>query len=403
MLLIWDIHITWWKKDKIIDVISEYILWSSDTSVLFLWDYVYHFNYDRKALMALFDLFVSCFEQGKDVYILAWNHDRIWWHFVYQEAQKAFSYVSSWDWRLLFITEPVLLPIQWQDCLFFPYHIPAKDIVISDRYNELSESSHQKEQRSARANSLLWTMIDNRKAKNNWNLWVFHHRYMIWTAFPGQFSKFSFKNPWLSDHFFDEENIMLCSWHLHQAFSYKNYICLWSVWHTSPLEINQTKYLFSLDTKTQLVSATPVFINPYYHIEATDGSVLWVQEIEQHIQAITAQSHEHLFSWMLSVEIVDWTTTPTLEMSTVTLLAEIKYDQVDDYVHEDVLRRLSDFRIKQSKRQLPEILDFLDTESKELWFRISDRKSLLVSYISQKYWEESDRYIKQLEDVWISL
>ena len=399
MLLIWDIHITSKFKDRILQNLREYILSSEDQDVVFLWDFVYHFNYDRKALMGLFDLFVECFQAKKSLYILAWNHDRIAGHFVYAEAKKAFSFLDKSQGVLTFITEPEFHTIQDQECLFFPYHIPSQETKIRPEFQELAESSHTKEQRSWRANSLVMNLIEDRRVnKKSEKLMIFHHRYLVWTSFPWQFSKFWFKNPWLSNSLFDVEDILLCSGHLHQPFCYKNYLCLGSVWHTSPLEINQTKYLFSYEVKKNEIIATPIYTNPYIRIAGKPWWKLSLEDIEIWIQQLEQESKMHLLEWVFWVSFIE-NTWPDLKDCTLTIDTDVHYDQIDTIVQEKVFENMRDVRITQSKRQLPQILDLLDTQSKELWARISDRKSLLKTYLDKKYQDDANRYIEQLESM----
>ena len=78
MLLIGDIHITSKYKDKLISELQSFVDQNPDEkNIVFLGDYVYHFSYDRGALLGLFSFFVNLFESGKQVYILAGNHDRL--------------------------------------------------------------------------------------------------------------------------------------------------------------------------------------------------------------------------------------------------------------------------------------------------------------------------------------
>jgi DNA repair exonuclease SbcCD nuclease subunit len=51
---------------------------------------VYHFSYDRNALLALYEFFLELFTEGKEVYVLAGNHDWLGETFVFHEAQQAF-------------------------------------------------------------------------------------------------------------------------------------------------------------------------------------------------------------------------------------------------------------------------------------------------------------------------
>lgn len=66
-----------------------------EKTIIFFGDYVYHFAYDRNALLQLYKLFLELFEQGKTVYILAGNHDRLGSSFVFEEAQKAFNIIQN--------------------------------------------------------------------------------------------------------------------------------------------------------------------------------------------------------------------------------------------------------------------------------------------------------------------
>lgn len=89
MLLIGDIHITTKYTDAILETIRNFIDKNQEEkNIIFLGDYMYMFSYDRKALSELFDLFLSLWKEGKNVYILAGNHDRIGQQFVYAEGKK---------------------------------------------------------------------------------------------------------------------------------------------------------------------------------------------------------------------------------------------------------------------------------------------------------------------------
>ena len=70
---------------------------------------------------------------------------------------------------------------------------------------------------------------------------VIHHYYFDGVAFPGQKSKFSFKDLALDQKWLNHPRLKLISGHLHQAFCYQNYLCTGSTWATSPLEENQLK------------------------------------------------------------------------------------------------------------------------------------------------------------------
>lgn len=86
MLLIGDIHITSKYTDAIIDTITRFVdQHETEKNIIFLGDYMYMFSYDRTALASLFDLFLQLRKNGKNVYVLAGNHDWIGQQFVYAE------------------------------------------------------------------------------------------------------------------------------------------------------------------------------------------------------------------------------------------------------------------------------------------------------------------------------
>ncbi len=81
------------------------------------------FSYDRQALGELFDFFLELWRDGKNVYIVAGNHDWLNQHFVYHEGKKVADILNKQtDNKLRFITEPEVLSIEGKDILFVPYN-----------------------------------------------------------------------------------------------------------------------------------------------------------------------------------------------------------------------------------------------------------------------------------------
>lgn len=136
----------------------------------------------------------------------------------------------------------------------------------------LCHSSHLGEQLSGKANAFLSSLIKNwRKSEVRTDeLWIFHHRYLADTQFPGQKARFSFKNHALSSEFALQDDLLLISGHIHQPFVREHYICVGSIWSTSPLETNQVKYLFQVNPTQKKLIATSLFINPYIHIKESE-------------------------------------------------------------------------------------------------------------------------------------
>ena len=88
---------------------------------------MYHFNYDRGALLALYDLFLELYLEGKCLYILTGNHDWLGSSFVFEEARKAFEVLQGG--RIHFITKPLLTEIEGKPICFLPYLL---DINLAD-------------------------------------------------------------------------------------------------------------------------------------------------------------------------------------------------------------------------------------------------------------------------------
>jgi len=63
----------------------------------------------------------------------------------------------------------------------------------------------------------------------------------------------------------------------------------------------------------------------------------------------------------------------------------------------DLVSQLDDIKIKKPTKSLTEIVKLLDSSSKDLEYRISDRKDLLKQYITQKYSQDADKYLTQLD------
>ena len=133
MILIPDIHINHKYADRILHELDTYILANSDEKdIIFLGDYIYMFNLDTNAINRLLDLIIKHFHSGKNIYILAGNHDWIGKDFVYHQAQKVFQILNkSSNNKIYFITEPMITNIWGQNIFFLPYMI-TKEFVIYD-------------------------------------------------------------------------------------------------------------------------------------------------------------------------------------------------------------------------------------------------------------------------------
>ena len=421
MLLIWDLHINSRVKDRIIEELRAFISNSSETNIIFLGDYVYHFSYDRWALLSLYTLFLELFSQWKNVYILSGNHDWLGSTFVFEEAKMTYEMITKstssdhkW-WKIEFITSPKVENIEWEDVLFLPYYL--SDWVVSSSqsstsvdYTEiesmittLSQSKKKNEQISAHINQVLLDYI-----KKYPKLTVIHHYYIEWVNFPWQRSRFYFNDIALSHLFCDLENIKMISGHLHQGFVYKNYLCTGSVRSTSPLEVNQTKALFQYSPNS--VKWKMIFINPYLLIDGSnikndDGSLFSLNGgldikklsedfLDQFIFDVIEQNKQnYLWSEFRKIDFDENMNLDKKDISISLKVNNINYDKVFEYIDEDLYKKLKDFKLKKHLVVSKDLSDKLDIDWRNLsqWF--SDRKNLLKDYLKAKYPEDNEKYL----------
>lgn len=407
MLLIWDIHISARYKDKILTELKKFVEQNpQEQNIIFLWDYVYHFSYDRESLLELYNFFVSLFHQWKNVYILAGNHDWLWSSFVFQEAQKAFDIITNintknWEsekWKLKFITESYVDKIEGENILFLPYNLGSErvkfeeksDLKFWDKLDKLkttikmlSESNNKNEKKSAEINQIILNNISNYD-----QLTIIHHYYINNISFPWQKSKFSYKDVALSESFLNLENIKLISWHMHQAFIFKNYFCAGSIWSTSSLEVNQLKWLFSYANKE--LNFTSTNINPYIFIAENN---LNQENLQNFIQELY-QNYKSNFS-SESVWKINFPEKINLNLNDISLsikVDDLDYEKMDEYIPSDLRVQLKDVKLKKDYPVMKDLVRDFEVSAKNLSIWFTDRKNILKSYILQKYWSDAPKY-----------
>ena len=400
MLLIPDIHITSLYADKIISSIQEFIKQNDDEkNIIFLGDYVYHFTYDRKALLSLFEIFLELYQQGKNIYILAGNHDRIWESFVFHEW-KTISHIleklqwEDWNWKLKFITSLYQENIEGQDIIFMPHALHYSENTEHTKTNELIDalatSKHKNEIISSKINKILLNTIDPNKEYT-----IIHHHYINNTVFPWQKSRFNFKDIALSETFLDMQNIFMISWHLHQWFSHKNYLCLGSMRHTSPLETNQIKWLTKINNnKIELYQND---INPYILI---DQKSEWIEknDIDNKLEEIF-NTNSNNFEEIKWKEIITykWKATNYKSISLSIQAEKIDYSNISMYINEEINTQLKDTKIKMKPMDNKKSIEKLEMTKKWNELGFSDLTNLLKEYIIRKYPQEHEIYIDTLK------
>ncbi len=417
MLLIGDLHINARYHEKILtqlkDIFSSY---PDEKNIIFLWDYVYHFAYDRNALLKLYGLFLELFEQGKNIYIISGNHDRLGNSFVFEEAKKAFEVMINnlssnegkweminWIGKIKFITKPLLQTIEWEEILFMPFFLPweneelnyipknEKLKSISDFAVLLEKSNNKHEIFSWYINKYLAKQID----VHPW-ITIIHHYYFNNTAFPGQKSKFNYKDIALNEQFLELSEVKFISGHLHQGFTHTNYLCTGSVRSTSSLETNQNKYIFHYNTKTQHITGIPITINPQFLIQ--NKEILTKDLLLEEIGKINQMNKGYFQSPSRNITFTQEQKI-MLENITLTLqVDQIDYDKIEEVVDVDLRKSCKDLRLKKSTENLDELLSSFKVDSSQLaWF--SDRKSILTEYMQKKFGSDYPKYEKILKEL----
>lgn len=403
MLLIGDIHTTSRINDKLINSLKNFFEQNSEEkNIVFLWDYVYHFSYDRKAILELYNLFLRLFEKWKNIYILAWNHDRLWNYFVYQEAQKAFNIINNIkksDWKLSFITQPIIENIEWENILFFPFSIDianTQDLKYTNPLREeLSNSKNKSEQTSWQINQILSNYISEHQ-----KLTIIHHYYINNTIFPWQKSRFWYKDICLSNEFLDNSDIRLISWHLHQAFIHKNYFCCGSVRSTTPLEINQNKFLFKYKPENNYIEWFFNDINPYIMINKTQWKIINKSSIDDIFQKTSEENISNLQSnEYRKIQIWNQAQLNISNASIQIKVEEINYENIETHIEKDLIKEFKDIKLKKDTKSIWEIIQNFSTSAENLKTWFTDRKTILKEYIENKFQWDSYKYEKILKDL----
>ena len=406
MLFIWDIHITSRFQESILAHLKAYIQeHAQEKNIIFCGDYVYHFSYDRNALLSLYQFFLELVYQGKTVYILAGNHDRLGNSFVFEEAKKAFDIVNSIthdQGKIFFITKPLWQTIEGKEIFFLPFTIHGNDLEIQEKkelpfniqgtVDILKKSSNKNESFSWLLNEYLRSQIQGKK-----NILIVHHYYINNTVFPGQKSRFSYKDIAIHESILLQEGIALISGHLHQAFTHNNCLCLGSVWSTTPLEANQTKYLFSYTPTTEEIQATEVTINPYFTLEQWSAAIS-KEDILDHQDLVRKQSKKNMESPNRNISYKD-TETDLKNVSLSIKTDSIDYQRIDEYIATELRQSIKDIKLKKESVELDQLLMDFEISAKNLSTGFADWKDILKSYLQQKHGNEYEKYETKLKEL----
>lgn len=230
----------------------------------------------------------------------------------------------------------------------------------------------------------------------NPNITIFHHYYINGTAFPGQKSKFNYKDIALNEQFLNIPSIKLISGHLHQPFTHNNYLCLGSVWSTSSLETNQNKYVFQYDITNKKVTAVPLMINPQVTIRSEHAVTETMLLTE--LQAINETNKSYFSSPERDIAFKQ-DLKPNLRNISLTLNVEhIDYDKIDECVDPELRAACKDIRLKKDMESMDNLLNSFKVSSDDL-SGFSDRKNILQMYMQKKFGNDYPKYEKVLKEL----
>ncbi len=405
MLLVWDIHINPKFKEKIFEQLKSNILSTNQKNIIFLWDYVYHFVYDRKSLVELFNFFLElAVSYNKNIFVLSWNHDWINDVFVFEETKNLIEAIKWFD-KIKFITQPIFEEIEWEKILFLPYNLKLNwekvfkkydlHFEINDEFDSLVDSSNKNEKYSWYLNRFL----DQFLLKYWQNITVIHHFYTTDFSFIWQRWKFKFKDVAIFwKKFLNLENLRLISGHLHQGFSYKNYFCCGSVWATTPLESWQFKFIFEYNN--WLVKPILIDINFYLPIEYERQFKIDEKILIDRLKNLFEETKKHYESdkFMLNWDNTD----PTIDFKNIVLQIHsdnLDYDDLKTILDNDLFNKLKDVKIKRKSKISNKIVNLMIEEKEKLTTSFKSWKDLLKLYLEEKYWKESEKYLEVLRNL----
>jgi Calcineurin-like phosphoesterase len=437
MLIIGDIHINAKHARALIYEISAYIEAQSDeTNIVFVGDYMYMFSYDRQALGDLFDLFLSLWKQGKSLYILTGNHDRVGQHFLYHEGKKIADLLNRGTHTnvIQFITEPTRFTIEWRSTLFLPYNksflawyldhartyisqqqpsLPETiatpiDILNFDTQRTadipplspratiiqetaaLLESAHPQELLSGALNAYVLEHLAPEET-------LIHHYYIADVKMPGQDAIYRYKD--LALHALRAQVApRVISGHIHKAFVYHNYLCVGSLRYTTSGERDHAKRLWQWDTASDRFTPTEISINPY--LTWADAASLTASGVHARLAQIR---EEDVATWSLGTSTIAIQTPHTIshDLKTVTpiLFTTESVQTIDTLIETETKQAFADIQLKHRASSHEDMSKLLTTSQYKLQESLMDWKELVKNYILSIYWDQSDKYRTVLSEL----
>lgn len=462
MLLIPDIHINHKYADRILYEIDKYIIDNpSETDIVFLGDYIYMFNLDTHAINRLLDLIIKHFHSGKNIYILAGNHDWIGKAFVYHQAQQVFDILNKSDNRpngnkIYFITEPMVMNIGGKDIFFLPYMISkdfeikelVQDKTIKNKKDKMLDVLDDEKAQIIESSEISQTILSLKNHKNHNHqisgyineaidqvvqaypdITIIHHYYIHDIELPGIKSRFDYGDVALSPVWLENKNIKLISGHIHKAFQIRNYTCCGSVWHTATQESDQIKFLRNWNLAEDSFDAKAIYINPYVEmtLELQDKKikgekdkmadiVWWLFDVVDVSEDIYIDQQNWLTSNAIDIKYEEirkttkWLFGPNVNIDwwkydhkdiTINLYTDMDYEDLQNSLPKETRDIYQDIKIKK-KSKINKISE-IDISNLNLQYNYASWQQIAKKYISEKYWESADIYINYLQrmNIWL--
>lgn len=423
MLFVWDVHINAKQSAKILQELRQFVDgFPAEKNIVFLGDYMYMFSYDRQALADLFDFFLSLWDEGKNVYVMAGNHDWLNQHFIYHEWKKIADILNARtsENKIHFVTEPSTYLIEWKEFFFLPFnkeflHTQKETFLqkyatsipwsLADAPSLFSESirllasKNSNEQLSWALNMTLFEIYFSEKTAEKKPILV-HHYYTANTSFPWQFAKFDYKD--ISLHHLRMEIVpTVISGHLHKAFTHKNYFCVGSTWHSSSTERDQQKRFWQYDPKTNLRAGKGININPYLTLDL-DTTGVWTTDqsiTNETIVTVYQNVYKNHISWF--GENIDPWAIPTFDASDISLIfyTQKNISDIEQLLSGEIRETIHDIQYKQKLSTQEDMTELLDISQYNLQQSLLDWKELVKKYILSRYWTESEKYRTLLSEL----
>lgn len=277
---------------------------------------------------------------------------------------------------------------------------PGIEQLSDDFYHEQVDTGNKNQVLSAK----LHLLVQYFKSQQP-DLTFIHHYYFDGVAFPGQKSKFSFRDAALSAQWLDDPDLHFISGHLHQAFAYKNYLCTGSIRATSPLEENQLKGFFSL--REGRLAFYESGINFYFLLDREQQASSLFDVATKVFVADDVQDHhrklEDAFKKNLSgLQEVEYHFLSMVDLKTVVLslrVDELNYQKMDSFITPELQIQLSDVKLKKQQVAVDDLLEKLQKPDAVSLKGFGGWIDLLRSFLKRQYPENYQDYEKLLHDL----